>query len=276
MDDEQLPTTLLSLPEELLCVVGRHLLMMHLPSAVHLASRTCKSFRSGLQTVHEAATARRLQWLPSHTMRHHISNDGRTITKTHANGHDCSCAAGPLLPVVGKSAWRVRIEESVGKDSGSTPYLGVCDASGRSEWGLDLCEGKLVHLKRNHKGQIVELGDNRASQRLGDSVCLFTGRAGCAAGAVVEIIINHDLGTLSFSVDGGPTTEPAVISSTAVDTVTERDGRRGGGRVDEVAARDSGELSRGAALRPYASLGFARSACPDCISFCDGYVYAPQ
>ena len=93
---------------------------------------------------------------------------------------------------------------------------------------------------------------------------------------MVEIIINHDLGTLSFSVDGGPTTEPAVISSTAVDTVTERDGRRGGGRVDEVAARDSGELSRGAALRPYASLGFARSACPDCISFCDGYVYAPQ
>lgn len=266
--DEDAPRTLLSLPDDLLAVVARHCLVVHLPAAVRLAT-LCRRLRAGLQPVVVEATAKRLRWLPSHTMRHRISSDGRTLTKSHANGHDCSCAAGPLLPSTGKSAWRVRIEEACdrGADLANSSFIGVCDASGRSEWGLDLNEGTLVHLRRNHKGQIVELGDNRASRPLGDSVRL----RGEAAGSVIEVIVDHDLGTLSFRANEGPATVAAAISLVTVDKVIERDGRRGGGRVDAVvAACDS--VERGVALRPYASLGLARSARPDCVSFCDGYV----
>lgn len=269
----EVPATLLWMPEEVIVHVGRACLG-HLPSAVRLATQTCKSLSTSLQPMLAQARARRLQWLPSHTIRHKITHGGRTLTKTHANGHDCACAAGPLLPITGKSAWRVRIEESCadGNDLTNTCYIGVCDVSARSEWGLDIGEGKLVHLKRNHKGQIVELGDNRSSRPLGESVCL----RGHATGAIIEVIIDHDQGALSFAIDGGPASAPVIISSVIVDAVAERDGRRGNGSVVAIMQAEGHEPARGVALRPYASLGLARSARPDCVSFCDGYVYNPS
>ena len=267
MDGHQdaVPITLPLLPEEVLLVVARICLAAQLPAAVRLATQTCRLLCTGLQPVLVEASARRLQWLPLHTMRHAVSDDGRQLTKTHANGHDCACAAGPMLPTAGKSAWRLRI---VHWSADSDPFIGVCDASGRSEWGLDLCKGTLVHLKRNHKGQIVQLGDNRGSCSLGDAACLRGRRP-----AIIEVIVDHDRAQLSFRVNGGATTRTVSISSAVVDLVTERDGRRGGGQVDAVDLH--GSLAKGIALRPYASLGLARSAHPDRVSFCDGYVYTP-
>ena len=258
--------TLVSLPDELILAIARLILATSLPAAVRLA-QACKSLCPRLLPVLEDAVRRRLRWCPSHTMRHAISSDGRALTKTHANGHDCACAAGPLLPTVGKSAWRIRILDSTAEHDGNDVYVGVCDASGRSEWGLDCRKGILVHLKRNHKGQIVEWGDHR-SQPLSASLCL-AGQAAGAVGAVVEVVVDHDLSTLSFSVDGGPASTPVAISQAACDVVVERDGRRGGGPVEAVVVR--GSLEKGAALRPYASLGRR----PDRVAFCDGYVYAP-
>jgi hypothetical protein len=273
VEDEE-PLTLLSLPEEVLIIVARHALAAHLRSATHFATQTSRSLCACLRPVLQEASARRLTWLGSHTLRHDISPDGRSLTKTHANGHDCAHAAGPLLPTIGRSAWRVRVEccndDGDGYDINSM-FIGVCDASGRSEWGLDLSTGCIVHLKRNHKGQIVELGDNRASQPLGDSVCL----RGRAAGAILEVCVDHDHGTLRFRVDGAPPTAPVAISSAIADVVSERDGRRGGGQVDAVAAAADGSAGAGLALRPYASLGLARSARPDRVSFVDGYRYTP-
>lgn len=270
-DDNVPVTTFLSLPEELLLSVTRLTLAGSLPTAVCLATLTCRGLSKVLRPILVDAAERRLQWLPMLTMRHKISDTGRTLVKTHANGHDCACAAGPLLPTVGRTAWRVRVEESCAdEDDPSSIYIGICDAAGRSEWGLDLREGILIHLKRNHKGQIVELGDHRADRAwLGDAVCL----GARAAGAVVQVIVDHDVGTVSFKVDNGPATAPAFISSAVADLVAERDGRRGGGQVEEAPARES--LAQGASLRPYASLGLARSARPDRVSFCDGYVYTP-
>ena len=92
--------------------------------------------------------------------------------------------------------------------------------------------------------------------------------------AVIEVSVDHDLGTIRFRVNDEPATEPATISSAVADVVSERDGRRGNGQVDEVAAA-SDSLVAGLALRPYASLGLARSARPDRVSFFDGFVYAP-
>ena len=221
MQDDPLPTTttLESLPVELIIAVARLCLAEHLPSAVRLATQTCQRLCASLQPVLADAAARRLRWLPSHTMRHSISSDGRTLTKSHANGHDCSLAASQLLPTTGKSAWRIRVEESCGRghDLNNSSFIGVCDASGRSEWGLDLCEGTLIHLKRNHRGQIVELGDNRSSGPLSDSVCL----RGSGSGSTIEIIVDHDKGTISFRVNEGPVTAPAIISSLSVDTVVD-------------------------------------------------------
>ena len=272
ISDPEPPMSLLSLPEEVLLIVARHTLAVHLPAAVRFATQTCQGLRAGLRAAVEEASARRLRWQAAHTLRHDISADGRQLTKTHANGHDCAHAAGPLLPTTGRSAWRIRVDECC-DDNGdelNNLFIGVCDASCRSEWGLDLHTGCIVHLKRNHKGQIVELGDNRASQSLGESVRL----RGRATGAVIEVSVDHDLGTIRFRVNDEPATEPATISSAVADVVSERDGRRGNGQVDEVAAA-SDSLVAGLALRPYASLGLARSARPDRVSFFDGFVYAP-
>ena len=281
MDDEQ-PTmillslpeevTLLSLPEECHLLIARRALAVHLRSAVRMAT-CCSTFRKGLQPCLDEASARRLQWLATHTLRHDISRDGLTLTKTHANGHDCAHAAGPLLPTTGTSTWRIRVDQCSNDtidETGNNPLLGVCDASGRSEWGIDCCTGCVVHLKRNHKGQIVELGEmNRRSESLHESVRL----KGRAVGAVIEICVDHDMGTLRFRANDGPFTSPVSISSAIADAVSERDGRRGGGQVDAVVASSSNGLftAKGLALRPYASLGLARSVRPDRVSFSDGY-----
>ena len=268
-DELEPATELLALPDELLAITARMCLEAHLPAAVRLATQTCHGLRARLHPVALNARPRRLQWSAAHTVRHQISNDGRTLTKTHANGHDCACAAGPLLPTTGRSAWKVRIDEC--SDDGEGLFIGVCDAHCRSEWGLEVSAGVLVHLGRNHRGQIVASGDHRASRPLGESV-RFRGRA---AGAVVEVTVDHDAGTLRFRVNDGAPVEAA--SPPLLSSVLERDGRRGNGHVEEVQVADRAPdgLASGAALRPYASLGLARGASPDRVTFCGGYVYSP-
>ena len=110
----------------------------------------------------------------------------------------------------------MRVEEADGE---AAILVGVCDAAGRSEWGLNLQRGNLVHLNRNHKGQIVS------------SAVLMTFQQRVAHLAnldrvkVVEVIVDHDASTLTFSIDGAPPLLPAPISPCAADaTVLERDG----------------------------------------------------
>lgn len=217
-----------------------------LPAAVRMAGQTSKGLRTMLQPVLAEAITRRLQWLPEQTMRHAISNDGKTLTKVLANGHECSRSAGPLLPTTGRSAWKVRVDVGECSEQNASGaqrvknnmFIGVCDAHGRNEWGLDLCEGVCYHLRRNHKGQIIAPAD-RVAQILSEN----SERAdiGSSTGCVVEVLVDHDGGTLSFRVDGGP----------------------------PVKAQDGFE--RGAPLRPYASLGLARAEKPDRVSFLDAY-----
>ena len=212
-------TSLLSLPDEILLHAARLCLSASLPAAVRLATQTCHTLRRALQPLPAEAERRRLRWQPSLTLRHAISSDGRLLTKTHANGQDCACAAGPLLPTAGRSAWRLRVEEADGE---AAILVGVCDAAGRSEWGLNLRRGDLVHLNRNHKGQIVSVGKSAVLMTFQQRVAHL---ANLDRVKVVEVIVDHDASTLTFSIDGAPPLLPAPISPCAADaTVLERDG----------------------------------------------------
>ena len=142
---------LLRLPEELQMYIARYVLEVSLPAAVHFSALT-KELRETLAPIHKETLERRLEWLPDYTLRHTISNEGRTLTKVMSNGHECSVAAGPLLPTSGRSAWKVRIDvgegEAANEGERSNMFIGVCDKEGRNEWGLDLCESVCNHVRR--------------------------------------------------------------------------------------------------------------------------------
>ena len=231
-------TSLLSLPEEILLRTARLCLSASLPAAVRLATQTCHTLRRALQPLPAEAERRRLRWQPYLTLRHAISSDGRLLTKTHAS----ACAAGPLLPTAGRSAWRLQVVEA---DDEAEIVVGVCDAAVRSEWGLNLRSGHPVILGRNHKGQIVSVGKSAVLMTFQQRVAHL---ANLDRVKVVEVIVDHDASTLTFSIDGAPPLRPLAV---------------------------------GAALRPYASLSVAadrqywQSQQPDRVSFCDGYLYTP-
>ena len=210
---------LLALPDELLILVARHAQAMEVPAALRLL-RTCKALQTRLGVVRAEAEALKLCWVEEGMELHTIGEDGLTLT-SRRYGSKMPWAAGSLLPTVGRSTWAVRVEKSRYGD-GFGVNIGVCDAAQRNRWALHLYIGRLYRQKRDEHGNRMRVIDEEtgyikpapppdgyplgnSKQVLfdaeGEPDCLHLGRA---TGAIIEVCLDHDKGTLSFSINGGP------------------------------------------------------------------------
>jgi hypothetical protein len=196
-----------ALPDELLHEVWRHALVAHLPSALRLR-QTSRALFNRLLPVRAESEARRLQWLPTATSRCEISDQGRVATKYVGDGR-LPWAASGLLPTEGRSAWSVRIDASV-KNAGYVD-VGVCDTACRNGWGLYLVTGLLGRIALNEQEHSLRgvpppkgWPDGHRKRLMWDDSGQPTNLRGRAEGAVIEVIVDHDTGTLSFRINGGP------------------------------------------------------------------------
>ena len=194
---------LLLLPDELLVAAASVLLASDLPSVLRLR-QACKTLRSKLEPVRAEAEARQLRWMPDATVGHSISNKYRTLTSVSTGEYPW--AAATLLPTVGQSFWRVRVDVRANEEDGGM-LLGVCDQAGNHAWGLDLAEGKLFRASRGGDGVPIR-SVTPAGWPNGHGVQVMRnerGRAaslrGKASGAVVEVRVDHDAGTLAYRIN---------------------------------------------------------------------------
>lgn len=214
------PLSLLELLPEVLEIVGRAALANNLRDCLRF-SQACKSLHVALQAVRLLAQGRRLQWLPELTTHHAIKDEARAVSGLgpRARAHQ-PWAAGGLLPTVGRSVFRVRVEWS-DEDNGRSMCVGVCDAAARCCWALHLFQGELCRFNRDVHGNRAL--NSSSPEGYPDGWCIREGnyymRAkqlmkagfrctdsdyGRANGAVIEVIVDHDLGALGFRVKDGP------------------------------------------------------------------------
>jgi hypothetical protein len=206
------PPMLLSLMDELLLDIGRHLLAAQLPDALRLA-QACRHLHRALEPVTATALARRLQWIAELSHAGEVHEEGRVLTTVASDGR-LSWAAGSRLPTSGRSLWGVQVERS--RWNQGDMLIGVCDAAARCGWGLYLYNGELYRQCRDANGAYAHdapppvgyphgrIGGQRA-RLMRDSAGLPSSLFGEANGAVVEVLIDHDEGTLGFRINGGPT-----------------------------------------------------------------------
>lgn len=88
----------------------------------------------------------RLQWLREEARAHDVGDMGRALRRIASGPNVVPWAAGNLLPALGMSRWRVRVD--VSHDDEGDMLIGVCDAVGRNAWGLCLRSGKLNRVHR--------------------------------------------------------------------------------------------------------------------------------
>lgn len=123
-------------------------------------------------------------------------------------------AVGSLLPSVGISSWSLRVEHS--SCNAGMIVIGVCDAAVRCSWGLRLVDGRMDRYSRDDDGQPLPEGTTPPSgfpdgiDTMDDSLTdSDTSRhpadlEGRAQGALVDVTVDHDAGTLGYSINGGP------------------------------------------------------------------------
>ena len=199
------PGQLLALPNEILLDVGRHSLVVDLPAALSLR-QTCRRMRACLEQLRGEAETWRMRWEAEVTRGHAISNEGRTLTSRCGEEHPW--AAANLLPTVGGSCWRIHVDQANGEDGGI--FVGVCDAQGLNAWGMELTEGTLFRMARNESGRPV-VRVNPSGWPNGHGKQVMIGERGRrpglqrkATGAVVEVQLDHEEGSLRFRINDGP------------------------------------------------------------------------
>ena len=237
---------LLDMSDELLEMVGLAALAADPRAALHFG-QTCRGLHTKLERVRGLVESRRLRWLPEMTAEHAISDHGRSLTCTRLPRMDdvlaLQWATGGLLPSQGMSIWTVRVVSSM-KNDGNGMWIGVCDAAARWSWGLFLYSGRLRRICRDDHGKVdfesspIEgFPNGNYMQVIQDAEGRPGNLRGKATGALIEVLVDHEIGTLSFRIDGGPR---FVALSPQDEDAPEMN-------------RGSGVFPPGAALRPYAS-----------------------
>ena len=148
-----------------------------------------------------------LAWDSSLTQRHRVTHGDLIVRES---GLD-AWAAGSLLPPSGKCSFVLRVEQRDGR--AGRACIGVCDADSRVGWGLHMQSGRLLRWTRDSDGK-VRSGAQSGSQPAGlgwatHQMHGVSEPAGGSEGVVdVEVGVDHDAGTLVFSING----EPPVIA----------------------------------------------------------------
>lgn len=248
----------LDLPDSLVEQVGHDLLVGSVRDLFCLC-RSCQILHAKLKLLRVLAEARRLRWLRKATSEHvAIGNDGRTLTVVSCNDRIQPWGTGRMLPTSGKSKWKLRVDRSR-SDDGNGMWIGVCDAEARCSWGLSLYTGRLRCISRDADGQ-NDYGPPPEGYPNGNFTMVMkevdgkrTDLHAGATGAVIEICIDHDLGTLGYVINDGP-----YLKALPFDV---NDRRRSKGTPQTV-------FPEGAALRSYASCYYLG----DRLSFVTAYV----
>jgi len=247
------------LPDTLVEKVGYDTLANNVRDLLRLC-QTCQTLREKLEDVRRLAETRRLYCLPELTAKQIvISNDGRTLTPASCTD-DVPWVSGRLLPTVGRTAWKVRVDNSQCND-GNGMWIGVCDAEARCSWGLELYSGRLRCICRNPDGKL-DYGPppegypngNYTTIVMRNNAGRHTDMKGRATGAVVEVVLDHDTGTLGYHINGGRYLKAFPISNKS--------------RRPLVKKRQPTVFPQGAALRPYVSCYYPG----DRLTFITSYV----
>ena len=243
--------TLLDLRDEL-DLVGQRLLAYSPRDALRFC-QACLTLHDKLAELRLRAEAGRLCWLRDLTTKHELSEDGRTLTAVRGNDSIEAWAAGRLLPAEGTSSWKIRVVTSKRND-GNGMWVGVCDAAARCSWGLFLYSGRLRRVCVDANGKLdfdAPLLDNYPNGNFrqvmkppGEGSSLRSR----ANGAEIEVIVDHDEGTLGYRINGGQYLEALPAPRTPR-----------GGSTSSLELQDGAHpgpcevFPRGMELRPYAS-----------------------
>ena len=204
---------LLALPDELLILVARCALDAHLPSSLSLYQASA-NLRSRLVVIAELAGERRLQWLPAASGKVVVSNEGCTVMPLSNRKYGVCCwAVARVLPTMGKSSWQVRVN-SMNDEDALGIRIGVSDEAVQRAWCVWLYNGNLQFESRvpqapeNGDGFYYKWGESTATQlgfpsRHNKHVMAYERwRHDHTTGAVIEVLFDHDAGSLAFSVNG--------------------------------------------------------------------------
>ena len=193
---------LLALPDDVLSsLIAQSLLAKHLPSAIRL-SATSKHIRYSCKPlVAEAEKKRRIRWESTTGMV--VTNDQRTLTRC-GGSWEKTWAVGSLLPTTGKFSWRIRIDRNLANEG--VMCIGIATQCGHA-FGLSPYSGRLSSLYRPSPGCKIEANSDPpeelqhcsfTAQLHVDSCGSPTNLKGRANGAIVEIIVDADAGTVQF------------------------------------------------------------------------------
>ena len=153
------------------------------------------------RSAFEAEKKRRIRWESTTGMV--VTNDQRTLTRC-GGSWEKTWAVGSLLPTTGKFSWRVRIDRNLANEG--VMCIGIATECGHA-FGLSPYSGRLSSLYRPSPGCKIEANSDPpeelqhcsfTAQLHVDSCGSPTNLKGRANGAIVEIIVDADAGTVQF------------------------------------------------------------------------------
>ena len=87
-------------------------------------------------------------------------------------------------------------------------YIGVCDAAARNAWAVYLCSGMLRRCQRDEQGRSVRSSIPPDGWPDGFNTQVFKradgqphGLLGATVNAVIEVLVDHDSGSLAYRVN---------------------------------------------------------------------------
>lgn len=175
------------LPDEVLQETGARALANELYDSQQLL-RVSKRMWTALQPVRTAAKRQRLRWMVAHGAKKQVNE----ATVDHSQG----IVIGSRLPTKGISSWKVRV--AMTKGNFGNMHVGVLDDQIRCGWALQLGNMSLRRVfGPSPTGFPDGDGERTTVDGLNYSKAVQSGRA---PAPVIEVVTDHDAGTLSFRV----------------------------------------------------------------------------
>lgn len=210
--DEALTLTLL--PHEIIMHISACLLANHDMASSHSLSSTCREMNLVLLPINRLSVMQqhRIRWEPQHldidvVLRYREMSAASTSDPGWRRSY-----GPPLNPTNGRSIWEVRIDRSRSNDGFMLMGVSLQHRNGSCEWCLCPRDGRLLRRSWDRDGNVLcgepppEGYPNCHSKRvLADSETgALTCLRGRAQGSVIELAYDHQDGTLTFRLNGGP------------------------------------------------------------------------
>lgn len=205
---------LLCLPDELLQLCAAQLLPLH-PLSLHHLSITCSTLNRRLQHLTSLFTSARshpIRWGVERAMGEDVvlTNNRRGLRTSQEAGWNRSYGL-PLKRERGVSVWGVRIDHTRANQGLNLLGIALVERKGVSEWCLSPFYGRLMRRSWDCDGNLLMatpppdgFPDGHLRQMLTNAQGEHVRLEGRACGCVIQVHFDHDAGSISFSLDGGP------------------------------------------------------------------------